>query len=38
MLIGHSFNRKYKMIVQGKDWELDETKEERDLGIIVTEI
>jgi len=37
MHIGHSFDTKYKMVVQGKNWELDETKEERDLGIIVTD-
>jgi len=36
MHIGHSFNIKYSMNVQGKVWELEETKEERDLGIIVT--
>ena len=37
MHIGHSFDTKYKMSVQGKDCELDETNEERDLGIIVTD-
>ena len=38
MHIGHSFDTKYKMIVQGKHWKLDETKEQRDLGIIVMTI
>ena len=36
MHIGHSFNIEYKMTVQGKDWKLAETKEETDLGILVT--
>jgi len=36
MHIGHSFDIKYSMNVQGKVWELEETNEERDLGIIVT--
>jgi len=36
MHIGHSFETKYRMKIQEKVWELEETKEERDLGIIVT--
>ena len=36
MHIGHSFDTQYSMKVQGIDWKLVETKEERDLGIIVT--
>jgi len=36
MHIGHSLDTKYSMKVQGKVWELEETTEERDLGIIVT--
>lgn len=36
MHIGHSLDTKYSMNVKGKVWELEETKEERDLGIIVT--
>ena len=36
MHIGHSFDTQYRMKVQGKDWKLEETKEERDLAIIVT--
>ena len=36
MHIGHSYETKYRMNVQGTVWELAETKEERDLGIIVT--
>jgi len=36
MHIGHSVNTEYKMTTQGKVWKLDETKEERDLGVIVT--
>jgi len=31
MHIGHSFDTKYRMKVQEKVWELEETKEERDL-------
>jgi len=36
MHIGHSVNTEYKMTTEGKVWKLDETKEERDLGVIVT--
>jgi len=36
MHIGHSFGTKYRMKIQEKVWELEETKEEIDLGIIVT--
>jgi len=35
MHIGHSVNREYKMTTEGNVWKLDETKEERDLGVIV---
>jgi len=34
--IGHSLDTKYSMNVHRKVWHLEETKEERDLGIIVT--
>ena len=35
MHVGHSVNTEYKMTTQGKVWKLDETKEERDLCVII---